>query len=142
MIKEVPAKKIGLKPNMIKDTPSAGVIYFQAFDAGLIGAQCHNCFSIVWTESIKNSVYTEPRPASVPASGDGWIKYSNQRNTRFLESMPACPECGSQQYFYVVNNYDYGYWENGEKFDWDKIDKSLLQPLEAEKALVWLYEED
>lgn len=141
MYTELVASSLNIRPNSYLADPSLGIIYM-SHGSGYLGAQCAHCHNIVWINPTRNDVLQEEPPEGVPDYGEGWKDYKKDRDQRFLQSLPSCPECGTNSYDEMITNVTLGRWSNGCEFSWDNLDKEQLKPLDPEKTLVWVYEEE
>lgn len=134
-ISRIPAAKIGIEPALIRGHESQGLMYFTWADTPVIGAQCAICNTIVWVDPRKNTILSEPKPADIPESGPGYRAYAEEKNRRFLASMPSCPQCGQHHFDRFVNNVNYPRFPNGEELGEDVSSADIVK-VDAESVEV------
>ena len=130
------SSEIGIQPAYVENKIEHGLCYFLWHDSKAVGAQCSYCNSILWLDPLLDEVLNESRPSSVPKSGDGYLKYFNQKIFRFLEKLPRCPSCGKKSYDKFVNNTSYPRYEDGTEFCDNSGDATLINK-DPETVKVW-----
>jgi len=66
-----------------------------------VGAQCRGCNQIVWTNFKDNNILAELFDLK---STSDYKKNRAEILKRFLQAIPACPECGLKDYIKVITN--------------------------------------
>ena len=134
------AGDIGVVPVYIKGMEKHGLTYesTQGKD-DVMGAQCGYCHTVVWFDSRRDPILAEDAPASVPDSGPIYREYYQSKLRRFLQSIPACPQCRNRSYDYFINNVSYPRHADGTPVNvsWDRKIEYVYVP--AETAEVWWY---
>ncbi|KKO47272.1 hypothetical protein WG68_01095 [Arsukibacterium ikkense] len=132
-LKKINANTVGVIPAYVKGMKNHGLCYFLWETANAVGAQCSKCNAIVWQNPRENSILNEPKPAHVPESGANYTAYYKQKITRYLNSQPNCPECGSDHFDLFVNNVNFPRFEDGTEFD--ESQEAELE--ERNNELIW-----
>lgn len=127
VIEKVVAKVLEVVPALIRGYEADGLVFFTEDDAPVVGAQCANCHTILWSNARTNSIFNEERPSGVPEFGDGYREYYFQTISRFLESMPNCPTCGGRRFDRFINNVNFPRFANGKEFPKGISDADVLE---------------
>lgn len=137
-ISRVLAAKIGVEPALIRGHEDQGLIYFTWADSPVVGAQCASCNTILWVNQRRNAILSELKPADIPESGLGYRRYAEEKNRRFLASMPHCPQCGQHNFDRFVNNVNYPRFPGGEELGGNISSADLVKvdPESVEVALL------
>ena len=133
------ASEEGIEPYYIKGLEKHGLIFFLGHNSDAVGAQCKYCHSIVWVNARLDPILSETRPDNVSASGEDYRSYYKDNLNRFLNSIPACPECGKQEYDLFISNSDYPRFSDGTEFsgfDFENEDDETI-PANATDVKIW-----
>ncbi len=133
--RQVLASEVGVKPAFVDKQKNFGMNYFVWPQDYLVGAQCKNCNVIVWLDPTSNKILSEPKPNEVPASGNSYRSYYEEKISRFLASLPSCPGCGQNVYDRFVNNTSYPRFSDGTEVA--EAAGLSLSEVDPSKVYVW-----
>ena len=130
------ASEVEVQPAYVKNMERHGLCFFTWHSSNSVGAQCSNCNTILWLNSLTNKILNEEHPSDVPNSGDKYKNYYKNKINRFLRSLPDCPECGRNSYDRFITNTSYPRYADGAEFD-DIYDNVSLKNVDAKIVSVW-----
>lgn len=133
------ALDVGIYPAYVKGMEKHGICYFTWPESNVAGGQCKNCHTIIWVDSRKDPILNEAKPSTIPDSGPIYRNYFVEKISRFLNSLPKCPNCSSIAHDKFINNTSYPRFPDGESFD-DKEESIELVDLDPEEIKVWWLE--
>lgn len=131
------AEEVGVQPAYVRGMEKHGLCYFTWPESYSVGGQCKYCNSILWVDPRESSILIESKPEGVPAYGDGYRKYYENKLNRFLESLPLCPVCGNEVHDKFINNIYFPRFSDGTDFD-DSGDIELVNIDPANVEIWWV----
>lgn len=137
-ISQIKAVDVGVEPALIKDYETHGLVFFTWADSPVVGAQCGNCHTILWTNPLANQVLSEPKPDTVPDHGPGYRSYYEDNLKKFLKSLPPCPKCRNDNYDRFVNNVLWCRFSDGTEIP-KNVNPERIIPQDQNSCLVWIY---
>ena len=144
---KVSGKDIGVLAYKIEGYEEHGLVFLADRDGDSCGAQCANCNNILWTSVRNNSILSEKKPDTIPNSGTGYRNYVFRKYERFLDSLPACPECQEKHYDVFLTNILYPCnmvfprFEDGYSYPNDNTYPKCIN-IDTSGYLVWWYVEE
>ncbi len=133
-----PASEFGIQPAYVGSKEKHGLCFFTWHDSVAVGAQCSHCNTIVWLDPRFDVVLNERKPVKIPASGEDYRSYYEDKINRFLKSLPDCPSCGHNLYNRFVNNTSYPRYADGTDFDDNNGGISLRNEDPGSVQIWWL----